>query len=111
LDATIYDIDQWGENGVNTQLLNVTTIVESVGIGDDTIIKEQLKIMYYVVMPNSLIVTHKTRPTKAIYDFRDNLVDGPSSEVQCYQSFANDPRPLCLLQIFYSFYIYLQGKQ
>jgi len=29
-DATIYDIDQWGENGVSTQLLNITTIVEGV---------------------------------------------------------------------------------
>jgi hypothetical protein len=58
-NATIYDIDQWGENGLNTQLLNIITIVESVGIGDDIIVKEQPKIMYYVEMPNSLIVTQK----------------------------------------------------
>jgi len=68
-DATIYDIDQWGENGVSTQLLNITTIVEGVGIGDDIIVKEQPKIMYYVEMPNSLIVTQKTRLIEAIYDY------------------------------------------
>jgi hypothetical protein len=78
--------------------LNITTIVEGVKIGDDIIVKEQPKIMYYVEMPNSLIVTQKTRLTKAIYDLRDYLIDGPSCEVQCYQSFANDPRPFCLLQ-------------
>jgi len=110
-DATIYDIDQWGENGVSTQLLNITTIVEGVWIGDDIIVKEQPKIMYYVEMPNSLIVTQKTRLTEAIYVLIDNLVDGPSCEVQCYQRFANDPRPFCLLQISYYFHIYLQGKQ
>jgi hypothetical protein len=57
-DATIYDIDQWGENGVSTQLLNITTIVEGAGIGDDIIVKEQPKIMYYVECPIALL-SHK----------------------------------------------------
>ncbi len=39
-DQTIYDIDQWDENGATTQLLNITTIVEGVGIRDDVIVKE-----------------------------------------------------------------------
>ncbi len=39
-DETIFDIDQWGENGATTQLLNITTIVEGVGIRDDVIAKE-----------------------------------------------------------------------
>jgi hypothetical protein len=29
------DINQWGEDGVPTQLLNITTIVEDVGIQGD----------------------------------------------------------------------------
>lgn len=45
--------------------------------------------MSYVEMPNSLIVTQKTRPTKVIYDLTNDLLDGPSSEVQCYQSFVH----------------------
>jgi hypothetical protein len=76
--------------------LNITTIVEGVGIRDDIIVTEQPKIMYYVEMPNSFIVTQKTRLIEAIYELRDNLVDGPSSQVQWYQSFANETRPFCL---------------
>jgi hypothetical protein len=45
--------------------------------------------MYYVEMPNSLIVTQRKGPTKAIYDLKNDLVDGLSSKVQCYQSFVN----------------------
>jgi hypothetical protein len=45
--------------------------------------------MYYVEMPNSLIITQKTWPTKSIYDLTNDLVDGPSSKMQCYQSFVN----------------------
>jgi hypothetical protein len=34
-DASIDDIDQWGEDGVATKLLNITTTIEGVGVGDD----------------------------------------------------------------------------
>jgi hypothetical protein len=34
-DASTDDIDQWGEDGVVTKLLNITTIIEGVGVGDD----------------------------------------------------------------------------
>ncbi len=40
-------------------------------------------------MPNSLIVTQKKRATKVIYDLKNDLVDGLSSKLQCYQSFVN----------------------
>ncbi len=38
--ALTNDIDQWGEDGVTTQLLNITTIIKDVGIGDDVNVQE-----------------------------------------------------------------------
>jgi hypothetical protein len=35
-------INQWGEDGVPAQLLNITTIVEDVGIRGDVNVHEQL---------------------------------------------------------------------
>jgi hypothetical protein len=33
--ASTNDINQWGEDGVAKKLLNITTTIESVGVGDD----------------------------------------------------------------------------
>jgi hypothetical protein len=39
-DASTDDFDQWGEDGVVTKLLNITTTIEDVKVGDDVNVQE-----------------------------------------------------------------------
>jgi hypothetical protein len=39
-DALTNDIDQWGEDGAATKLLNITTTIEGVGVGDDVNVQQ-----------------------------------------------------------------------
>lgn len=43
-------------------------------------------------MPNNLTTTQETMQIETICDIIDDLIDGPSCEVQSYQNFANASR-------------------
>jgi hypothetical protein len=53
-------------------------------------------------MPNNHNVTKETKPTETIYDLIDDLVDGPSCEMQCWQSFANASKATLSFENFLS---------
>jgi hypothetical protein len=89
--------------------LNITTIVENVGIRGDVNVQKQLKIKYYVEMPNSLNVTQKTKPTEIIYD----LIGDLDLQVKCNvaKALPMHPKPFRFLKISYPCHICLQEKQ
>jgi len=89
--------------------LNITTIVEDVGIRGDVNVQEKLEIRYYVEMPNSLNVTQETKRTKIIYD----LIADLDLQVKCNvaKALPMHPKPFCFLKISCLCHIYLQEKK
>jgi hypothetical protein len=50
-------------------------------------------------MPNSPTTTQETTQMETMCDLIDDLIDGPSCEMQSYQNFANASNPTLSLQI------------